>query len=576
MFYNIHIALLILVSIICSPPPKEQSRLKEVFAQKPSLIKEGSNSNLKTLKATEYTYHVSNKVIVNFEKDEVIEDHETILGTKNVPSNSYIPSYTFYIIKEKGKTLKVISHSCQKIKLPENKVSSDKCTSSFKEDDEKYNFVYNCKFGNNEQLLIKYKYSLSREKKEILYKQEDVSIPKDYSGAKCDYKFIIPTNYKSLGLKYNRLKKESDCLYSYIGNCPNEEIIDVIRFSPQKTYWKAEMTSTAESDSPISKNVTMKFIRMYKGGKNRNKNYKLTTNDDTVLNDTELITDEIFLKTELPGKNEKKVGVKLNTAFINNLNNNFISFTSDKFYDLNTNIDDTIKKKVDEIINDKNSEYKDYPDYYKIGKFLHNYMTYDLSYVGKELTPIQIYNGKRGVCEHYTLLYNTMLNAINIKTFTIVGYGFESNQVVATEKTTGHAWTGAIINGEIKQLDATWDLFEGISAAHVFKGFTKETFTSNGINLKSLTKTHNVQLIDNLDGEKEDSTYIESEFFYNKERDETEKECKVSILNQSEPESSNENDFHIINTLPNSGTGNRIKISKIYISLYIILLYILV
>ena len=43
-------------------------------------------------------------------------------------------------------------------------------------------------------------------------------------------------------------------------------------------------------------------------------------------------------------------------------------------------------------------------------------MTYDLSYSGKKLTLKEIYQGKKGVCEHYTLLYNAMLNSIGIKT----------------------------------------------------------------------------------------------------------------------------------------------------------------
>ena len=44
------------------------------------------------------------------------------------------------------------------------------------------------------------------------------------------------------------------------------------------------------------------------------------------------------------------------------------------YYELNQNIDEVIKAKVDEIIHDPNSEYKDYPDYYKLGKFVHNNM----------------------------------------------------------------------------------------------------------------------------------------------------------------------------------------------------------
>ena len=39
--------------------------------------------------------------------------------------------------------------------------------------------------------------------------------------------------------------------------------------------------------------------------------------------------------------------------------------------------------------------------------------------IGRNLTLKQIYEGKKGVCEHITLLYNAMLNSIGIKTLYI-------------------------------------------------------------------------------------------------------------------------------------------------------------
>lgn len=64
---------------------------------------------------------------------------------------------------------------------------------------------------------------------------------------------------------------------------------------------------------------------MYKGGKSRNKNYKLTTYENQVLNDSALIKEEIYLETDVPGNNNKRIGVNLHTAFINDLNNDHSS-----------------------------------------------------------------------------------------------------------------------------------------------------------------------------------------------------------------------------------------------------------
>ena len=231
-------------------------------------------------------------------------------------------------------------------------------------------------------------------KKELYYKKQPIAIRK--SEGQCNYKFIIPENYKSLGLKNNKLKKDSEYQYSFSGNCPSEDITDEIRISPKKTYWTVDASTKVESTNPFTKNVTLTMPRMYKGGKNRNKNYKLTSDENVVLNDSALINDdEVYLTVELPGKNKKEVGVDLHTSFINNLDNDFILYTSDKFYSLDTNIDSVIKSKVNEVL--KDPQYKDYPDYEKIGKFVNSYMTYDLSYHGKELTPLQIFNSKSGI-----------------------------------------------------------------------------------------------------------------------------------------------------------------------------------
>ena len=93
---------------------------------------------------------------------------------------------------------------------------------------------------------------------------------------------------------------------------------------------------------------------------------------------------------------------------------------------------------------------------------------------GKNLSLREIYYGKKGVCEHITLLYNAMLNSIGIKTLYISGFAFQNNQTSGDNKTKGHAWTAALINGKWKELDATWGLFEGISAGHIFKNFFED------------------------------------------------------------------------------------------------------
>ena len=104
-------------------------------------------------------------------------------------------------------------------------------------------------------------------------------------------------------------------------------------------------------------------------------------------------------------------------------------------------------------------------------------MTYDSSYSGKELTALQIFNEKRGVCEHFTILYNAMLNAIGIKTIFLIGWAFQDDETSADmDIDVIHAWTAALIDGKFKELDSTWGLFEGVPAGHIFFAFKDFTY----------------------------------------------------------------------------------------------------
>ena len=75
---------------------------------------------------------------------------------------------------------------------------------------------------------------------------------------------IISDRYINLGLENNILKKESDTIYSYIGECLNKK--DTIRYSPPiESLWKSKMGFYLEN--PPEKNVNFIFPRYYIGGK---------------------------------------------------------------------------------------------------------------------------------------------------------------------------------------------------------------------------------------------------------------------------------------------------------------------
>ena len=516
MSFKIHILLLLISTFICSPPPIPQPPY-EISIEEPILEEaRQSSSNIKNLEEnttpSPKQFVESTKVVVNILENGLLEDHALNVTTKNLGENQFYKAYTFSLSLSQQKSLEVKSNSCYKFKLSGEKTDNEECTiSPLQITDNTYKFSYNYSLYKEEYIVINYKILITSKNPEILYRQESISVPKMYFGGFCDYKFILSDNYANLGLEDYNFTKESDKIYSYNGSCPSEQITDVVRMAPKESYWKADYGIYLETEEPNPNNITFLFPRVYRGGKNRNKNYKITSYENKVLKESDLIKDEIFLEASVPGKNNKKVGIDLHTAFSNKLDDEFLVYPSESFYDIDTNnIDNTIKAKAEEIINDPNSKYKDKPNYYKIGKFVHSHITYNLSFHGQELTPLDIYNGKKGVCEHYTILYNAMLNAIGIKAFKTFGWALDKEQTSANQQTIGHAWTVALVDGKFKELDATWDLFEGVPAGHILKGYNKETYSysytgTTVITRKAFNKIENLVLVNNLDDEDEDS-----------------------------------------------------------------------
>ena len=123
-------------------------------------------------------------------------------------------------------------------------------------------------------------------------------------------------------------------------------------------------------------------------------------------------------------------------------------------------------------------------------------MRYNLTCTGKKLTAKEIYNKKVGVCEHYTLLYNTLLVSQGIDAIKVSGYNldfneFDKNDLEQNEnnvkinantnilKNNRHCWTLALIDGNWVPLDATWNLFEkNVPLSHIFQNYGNTFFST--------------------------------------------------------------------------------------------------
>ena len=95
-------------------------------------------------------------------------------------------------------------------------------------------------------------------------------------------------------------------------------------------------------------------------------------------------------------------------------------------------------------------------------------MKYNRSHNTK-LEPNDIIEKREGVCAHYTVLYNALLNSIGIKALDASGEAINNIKTLSREN---HAWTVAFIDGKWIGLDATWNIFDGkLPQCHLFRKF---------------------------------------------------------------------------------------------------------
>lgn len=100
----------------------------------------------------------------------------------------------------------------------------------------------------------------------------------------------------------------------------------------------------------------------------------------------------------------------------------------------------------------------------ELTQFVYDYVTYDLSYVGKNAPSDQVLVERRGVCVEHANLLAALLRANDIPTRYVVGYAYSSVQ----NKFIGHTWVEVLaVDGTWVPFDPTWLEAGYLDATHV-------------------------------------------------------------------------------------------------------------
>ena len=333
---------------------------------------------------------------------------------------------------------------------------------------------------NNQFGEVHFKYKYLEKNEEEVFRQEYV-ITSDIKNSYCKLIIKIPDNYVVVGTNdifQKSLTNNNE--YIFKGISKEEKLKEFIKFSNKKGKWDIQKEITLEAKENIVK-CKFEVNRIFKGGNLKEESYELFKDNAEFIDD--LKNDKyIFNYNNLNIKNTT-IGCKLKV----------INSTTDYIFDGNEELIIKIPKEDEEFFKNLSNKIlkedkSNFPNYKKLGKWVYNYMTYNLSYTGRKMTAKEIYNKKIGVCEHFTLLYNTLLVSQGIKVVKVSGYAFnynEKNKIINIKesdnkkdnnpnilKDNRHCWTLALIDGTWVPLDATWNLFEkNVPISHIYENY---------------------------------------------------------------------------------------------------------
>ena len=191
-----------------------------------------------------------------------------------------------------------------------------------------------------------------------------------------------------------------------------------------------------------------------------------------------------FLKSK-----ESKGELKINCILINKCKGEWECILNDE--EIESEIPKDIKDnknyfkiEAERIIKQYDEEHKndnfEITDIAKIGKWINKNIEYVPDYSKKiELTAIDILKYKKGVCFHYTTLFNAFIYSLGYQCIYVSGYANNESDVFS--KTDSHSWSLIKINDKWFPFDATWGIFSGkLPVDHIFCSFFMKTVLKEG------------------------------------------------------------------------------------------------
>ena len=422
--------------------------------------------------------------------DYDLHDISFELTAINIPPKKYYDSYNLGL--SHNKTIEIVD-----FKIDEKYHNYD-----FKDN----NIKFSIHLGNNEsnKILLKYKeFPMIKKltegeiKERQFYRNELFGLSKKLKGQKAIYTLNIKCDFEVISFEEEFLMKINEKKYCWNGIVPQEGKKTLIKLSKLEAKYSFNVYKKIEAINKKSiTKLNFVFPLYFEGGNNKITKISYTSNQ---TNQMHINKDKKEYEINFANIKDNYVEFSIKGELINRCSGEWNCDLTDEEiekeipedYKKNKKI---FRKKAEEIIEVYNIEHKDdlikISDFAKIGKWIKKNIKYDEDYIGKnEISASEILNNKKGVCHHFTKLYNAFIYSLGYQCIYVSGYVVDKRDIF--EKEDYHCWTLIKVDGKWLPFDVTWGIFTGrLPVTHVF-----DSYFSKGLNTRGSSK---IKFIENI------------------------------------------------------------------------------
>ncbi len=308
---------------------------------------------------------------------------------------------------------------------------------------------------NGEEVSVYFSYDETYDKLNQFLRQEAISVPSFAAGAKAAVIFNFPGYLESATFNPNLTKSGNSFVYSNI--VPNNGVQEIIKLTPARSVWDVSVKTKISASKSLGKFV-VKVPTFFRSTHQKVDNYNIASGiaplQQSGTSDIKSLTFNTAQQEIVVSNNARiTTGLAERRVLARNAAN-YINVSGEE-----TKLLSTI---LQQIKSDR--RYGDIALYAKIGKFVNEYLRYDIRYLGKLPSLPEIIQNRAGVCTEYARLFDALARLGGIPS--IIVEGAACGEYLECQ---GHSWNIIYQNGQWLEVDPTWNLMSGIvSSSHIY------------------------------------------------------------------------------------------------------------